>query len=879
VCFFLQMWLCMYGKGVLLTDASFLFRYLSGVRLVISTFSLASGDTLQVFDGAIASQDALLAIINGSGVHVVPTSSSMTIVLSTTAVGGSASGFLGWSGRVELGCVLGNERILTGSLCPAGFVGSRANCTDSVPTGCSPCASGTYKAFVGPGNCTVCAAGLHVVPNPGQTGCECIAGFGGTWTVANASCAPCPGNTFKASAGNSGCTACSATSTTNGATEQTGCVCAAGSAGTWTTTNAGCTVCPTNKYSNRPGSSVCTNCPVNTATAGSLVIDHDELADCVPGPGYFGAAGTVPTACPALTFKVVIGTQASSFIDAWPDTTIDTSKTVHFMSVGDFLPVPPGASSSWTSNLIIQNSPTVSSDHVTQTVSVAGRSAERAAAAHINIADPAFQAWANDSILDILVQTYLTPAVVNRSYDFHLGTLPNGYFNSSIPGGFVPSSASSGQWVWLLFRIANGMRPDGRRFLGSLASVSTGVNQFGGINNGTFRFENCNGLTLRAIALGQRGAFGEPGTFSNFDVSAQASCTACPVNTYSNVSAASSGSVCMPCPPNTVAPGMLASERDELVDCVARPGFFGVSGQPATACPAGFFKNFLGQTTGTIADCQPCTYAPSIYSVVGSSACLPCPPNTEALSSHSGDRDSISDCKSRTGDYGPGLTCLGDSLPRTPIGVGSAAFVPRYDSILCNAADSDADGWTSAFGTVRTATSSCAVADGPVVLNRALGIPATEDRLVQLTWRAGLPFGGMLVTMGLGSLESISAGCANASATACQLQILRNGQALAPATSVPINGWRTYVLTVLARPALSTLELEMHAVDAMGSLQRIGSVGPQTLSPGLNWTSVQYGFVNLVRGFSCAQRYEIYSVCRSGEQAIDGACFGELCVR
>jgi hypothetical protein len=165
------------------------------------------------------------------------------------------------------------------------------------------------------------------------------------------------------------------------------------------------------------------------------------------------------------------------------------------------------------------------------------------------------------------------------------------------------------------------------------------------------------------------------------------------------------------------------------------------------------------------------------------------------------------------------------------------------------------------------------------MLNRALGIPATEERLIQLTWRAGLPFGGILVTMGFEASASVSAGCANASATACQLQILRNGQTLGPAVSVPINGSRTYVLTVFARPALATLELQLHAVDATGSRLRIGLLGPQTLLPGLNWTSVQYGFVNLVHGFSCVQRFEIFSVCRSGEQVVNGECFGEFRAR
>jgi hypothetical protein len=195
---------------------------------------------------------------------------------------------------------------------------------------------------------------------------------------------------------------------------------------------------------------------------------------------------------------------------------------------------------------------------------------------------------------------------------------------------------------------------------------------------------------VRAIALGQRGAFGEPESFSNFAVSAQTSCTTCPLNTYSTVSAASNNSVCTAFPANTVAPGLLASDHDQLSDCVATPGFYGAPGQPAVACPAGFFKDFIGVRLSTSSDCLPCTFAPNIlYSGAGATACLSCPPKSPVL------KPQRPQLYQRLQEYGLGLACPSAHgvVPQSPIAIGglvplSAAFLLKLDSVQFDSADS-----------------------------------------------------------------------------------------------------------------------------------------------------------------------------------------------
>lgn len=134
--------------------------------------------------------------------------------------------------------------------------------------------------------------------------------------------------------------------------------------------------------------------------------------------------------------------------------------------------------------------------------------------------DPDFPAWAESEFIDILVQVYGNDAVLNaagqpRDFNFLTGTLPQPNLNAP-NGGQVPVEGKNGRWNWVLFRIPNAIRPDGARFVGSLAADAQGGTANGGVNGGTIRFENVPNLIVRVVAFGEEGAFGTPEDINKF---------------------------------------------------------------------------------------------------------------------------------------------------------------------------------------------------------------------------------------------------------------------------------------------------------------------------------------------------------------------------
>jgi hypothetical protein len=153
-------------------------------------------------------------------------------------------------------------------------------------------------------------------------------------------------------------------------------------------------------------------------------------------------------------------------------------------------------------------------DQGTAPITIGGHDGLKAVNEYLNVADSMYAEWADDDTIDILMQVYgdgalLSPAGDPRNFNFLIGTLPAPNLNAP-SGGSLPVEAKNQKWNWVLFRIANGTRPDGQRFLGTLAEDATGGTQAGGVNGGTIRAQGVPGLIVRVIAFGEQGAFGEP---------------------------------------------------------------------------------------------------------------------------------------------------------------------------------------------------------------------------------------------------------------------------------------------------------------------------------------------------------------------------------
>lgn len=198
--------------------------------------------------------------------------------------------------------------------------------------------------------------------------------------------------------------------------------------------------------------------------------------------------------------------------ESWP-ATIKPNATVHYVVTDGGL-TSPGAT--WLDNLQILTG----SDHVTGDFTIGGHTGKKALAINLNVADGEYTEWADDEFIDILVQAYGDDALfaasgAPRNFEFLIGTLPSSNLSSPV-GGQVPVEAKNKRWNWVLFRIPNGLRPDGSRFLGSLAADAQGGTAYGGVNGGTIRFQSVAGMIVRVVAFGSQGAFGEPADINKF---------------------------------------------------------------------------------------------------------------------------------------------------------------------------------------------------------------------------------------------------------------------------------------------------------------------------------------------------------------------------
>jgi hypothetical protein len=185
----------------------------------------------------------------------------------------------------------------------------------------------------------------------------------------------------------------------------------------------------------------------------------------------------------------------------WPGTK-QADKKVHYVSADpnqDFAPV----SANWLADELRI---LTGGDQATAPITIGGHTGLKVTGLALNIADNSFTEWADDDVIDILMQVYGDAALFAangnpRNFTFLTGALPE--LNFPV-GGSIPVEAKNKQWNWVLFRIVNGKRPsDGLRYVGSAPAP-------GGVNGGTIRMEGVASLIVRVVAFGEQGAFGEP---------------------------------------------------------------------------------------------------------------------------------------------------------------------------------------------------------------------------------------------------------------------------------------------------------------------------------------------------------------------------------
>jgi hypothetical protein len=187
----------------------------------------------------------------------------------------------------------------------------------------------------------------------------------------------------------------------------------------------------------------------------------------------------------------------------WP-TTVSSKAMVHY-----FIADPKAAfatSPSWNQTLSFADD----GDQTFQSVSHNGLTGSQSTDAFMNIADTGYTAWTNTPVIDVLLQVYgdgtLYTNGSGKEVTFRTGALGS---ENPVSGGTVPDGLNNGKWNWILFSVANEINPaTNKRYVGNVPDSSQPGTDNGGVNTGTIRIEGVPGITIRAVAIGPKGAFG-----------------------------------------------------------------------------------------------------------------------------------------------------------------------------------------------------------------------------------------------------------------------------------------------------------------------------------------------------------------------------------
>jgi hypothetical protein len=224
-----------------------------------------------------------------------------------------------------------------------------------------------------------------------------------------------------------------------------------------------------------------------------------------------GAVAITLLAASALTSTA----QTPPSITDWP-ATINANASVDYciLDPNAYFPSTPGG---WNNNMYLPGG----GDQAFIGITLAGLYGDQVANANgfLNIADPNYAQFVSAPIIDVLLQVYGDSALYANSVAALEGQV--GSTTTLVaPSVSVPAGATNGQWNWMLLEVTNPVDGFGFGTVGDTSFPTTFDGQNGGVNNGTIRFGNCEGWTVRAIAWGPQGAFGTTNQINVFAAAA-----------------------------------------------------------------------------------------------------------------------------------------------------------------------------------------------------------------------------------------------------------------------------------------------------------------------------------------------------------------------
>jgi hypothetical protein len=151
---------------------------------------------------------------------------------------------------------------------------------------------------------------------------------------------------------------------------------------------------------------------------------------------------------------------------------------------------------------------------------------------NINVYDQNWHDWNTNGLIDILMCVYGDANILRsatdgnqcRRFQFLTGTTPTDASSTVYGNNFISTNAFNSRWNWMMFTITNNFQSNFvDRLVGTLRTNSNGTGtstNYGGINGGTIRLQTADnsmfGLTIRAVAFGQHGAFGTAPDINQF---------------------------------------------------------------------------------------------------------------------------------------------------------------------------------------------------------------------------------------------------------------------------------------------------------------------------------------------------------------------------
>jgi hypothetical protein len=226
----------------------------------------------------------------------------------------------------------------------------------------------------------------------------------------------------------------------------------------------------------------------------------------------------------ALLLALATSALAAAFPPtAWPPT-VDANKKVHYWAADELLGVP---NANWTNCMTLL----ADGDQATLLWACDDKvfTNRVGTTTYLNVADTNYTEWATEGTIDVLMQIYGDYGVLEggsnlakpRTVRFQEGSSSPTTFT---PAGF-PTNVFNYRWNWVLYNLTNGWFTNGGvgyHLVGNLKPGSTTTSSpNGGVNKGTLRLVSADGnfigFRVRAIALGQAGAFGTTNDVNQFD--------------------------------------------------------------------------------------------------------------------------------------------------------------------------------------------------------------------------------------------------------------------------------------------------------------------------------------------------------------------------